>query len=106
MGWVRVFQSQAEAEERVALNKMVRLSIGPLKICLARTPSGWYAIEDSCPHLGESLSKGKINYLDEVTCPWHSYRYSLKNGSECEGRGKDARVYEIDIGPGGLQILL
>ena len=106
MGWIQIFRSPEEAEKRVGLNKMVRLSIGQEKICLAHTSSGWYAIEDSCPHLGESLSKGKINYLDEVTCPWHSYRYSLKNGGECEGRGRYAKVFETRLNSEGLQILI
>jgi nitrite reductase/ring-hydroxylating ferredoxin subunit len=54
--------------------------------------------------LGESLSKGKVNYLGEVVCPWHSYRYDLSTGEECAGRGVPARCYPLEIRENGLWI--
>jgi nitrite reductase (NADH) small subunit len=41
------------------------------------TPS---AIDDTCPHMGASLSGG---YLENgiVTCPWHAWRFRVADGA-------------------------
>ncbi|MCA9081679.1 MAG: Rieske (2Fe-2S) protein [Planctomycetaceae bacterium] len=40
----------------------------------------YHAINDSCPHMGASLSAG---YVEEgaVYCPWHAWRFSIHDGS-------------------------
>lgn len=40
----------------------------------------YHAIDDMCPHMGASLSGG---YLENgiVTCPWHAWRFRLKDGA-------------------------
>lgn len=37
------------------------------------------AIDDSCPHMGASLSGG---YVEDgiVTCPWHGWRFRVTDG--------------------------
>ena len=37
------------------------------------------AIDDTCPHMGASLSGG---YLENgiVTCPWHAWRFRVTDG--------------------------
>jgi nitrite reductase/ring-hydroxylating ferredoxin subunit len=102
MKWYKIFDSIEEAEIRVPLNHTVKASFKSLKICIAHTGKGWFAIEDECPHLGESLSKGTINYLNEITCPWHSYRYNLEHGRECSQKTRDARVFKVEARDKGL----
>jgi nitrite reductase/ring-hydroxylating ferredoxin subunit len=102
--WIRIFDSIESASERIPINHLVRLTAHQYRICLAHTNKGWYAIQDACPHLGESLSKGKINYLNEVTCPWHSHRFNLANGMECEGRSPDALTFPIEVREDGLYL--
>ena len=38
------------------------------------------AIDDTCPHMGASLSTG---YVEDgaVTCPWHAWRFCVKEGT-------------------------
>ncbi len=38
-----------------------------------------HAIDDTCPHMGASLSGG---YLENgiVTCPWHAWRFRVTDG--------------------------
>jgi Rieske Fe-S protein len=43
-----------------------------------------------CPHMGGPLDQGRIQN-GEITCPWHRYRFDLRNG---EGRGV-ARVLRL-----------
>jgi nitrite reductase/ring-hydroxylating ferredoxin subunit len=87
MKWYKVFDTQQEAETRIAMNQSVRVVIGQNQICLSHTSQGFFAVQDECAHLQESLSKGKINAWNEVICPWHGYRFDLASGEETSGNG-------------------
>jgi nitrite reductase/ring-hydroxylating ferredoxin subunit len=102
--WFKIFNTRQDAENRIALNDKILVVLKGRRLCLARTPVGFYAIDDSCPHLGESLSKGHLNYLGEITCPWHSYRYDLKTGLECQNRSNGVEVHQVRIDANGLFI--
>ena len=104
MEWIRIFESEAEAKAVVPLTKARQLILNGKKICLAHTQQGLFAIADTCPHLGESLSKGTTNYLNEVVCPWHSYRYLLISGAECRHRSCDAQTFPLENRTDGLYI--
>ncbi|GGG24898.1 Rieske (2Fe-2S) protein [Pontibacter amylolyticus] len=100
--WHKVFDSVTEAREQVPLRKLKQLVLDGRPICLAHTASGFFALDDSCPHLGYSLSKGTTNYLNEVICPWHSYRYSLQDGRECDFRTRKAVLHRIELRDEGV----
>ena len=104
MKWFKIFANKQAAEQKMPVNHTQLVIIQGKRICLARTARGFLAIEDACPHMGESLSNGHINYMDEVTCPWHSYRYSLRDGKECENRTGYALIYPVKIDESGLYI--
>ena len=104
MEWVKIFDSEEEATEMVPVTKAKQLQIDGRKICLAHTQTGFYAVADACPHLGESLSKGTTNYLNEVVCPWHNYRYHLISGAECKNRTRDAQTFPVEKRTDGLYI--
>lgn len=91
-----VFESKEQAEQVIPLNQIKKIRIGKLELCLANTSKGYVAFEKYCPHLGEDLSKGKINPQNEVVCPWHTYRFSLISGEECENRCEGLRTYRTD----------
>lgn len=48
-------------------------------VALFHVGGALYAIDDTCPHMGGSLSEGEVEG-DEVTCPWHAARFSLRTG--------------------------
>jgi nitrite reductase/ring-hydroxylating ferredoxin subunit len=57
------------------------------EIALFRLGDEFYAISNICPHQGGPLSEGKVDG-DCVTCPWHSWRFNIKDGTypvRCEG---------------------
>lgn len=66
--------------------------------------NSFFAVQDSCSHNGESLSKGTVNYLGEVVCPWHNYRFELSTGRECSMRSADLRTYPIKVDVDGFFI--
>lgn len=100
--WYRVFSSTSEAYRRIPPGKLQLVKVGKRRICIAHTPQGFHAVADTCPHLGESLSKGHLNYLDEVVCPWHAYRFSLTNGDECANKTAPLEVHKIELRENGL----
>jgi nitrite reductase (NADH) small subunit/3-phenylpropionate/trans-cinnamate dioxygenase ferredoxin subunit len=53
--------------------------VGGRLIALFFFEGRYHAIDDTCPHMGASLSGG---YVEEgvVTCPWHAWRFRLCDG--------------------------
>ncbi len=94
--WYKVFDSLEEAQAELPLRGTMQLEAGGRRVCLARTQDGFFAIDDACPHFGASLSSGTLNNLNEVVCPWHSYRFHLKTGEECAGRAAAGNTHTIE----------
>lgn len=88
----------------ISEGKLRRLRIGDRTICIGRTQTGFYAIQDQCPHRAVSLSEGHLNFLEEVVCPWHNYRYSIRTGREANQLTADAKVFPLRWQDGKLQI--
>ncbi|MSQ95433.1 MAG: nitrite reductase [Gemmataceae bacterium] len=55
------------------------VAIGHKMIALFLVEGQTFAIDDTCPHMGASLSGG---YLEDgiVTCPWHAWRFRVTDG--------------------------
>ncbi len=104
MKWLRVFESKEKALDTVEEGKAKLLIIGKKRIALARHQNEFFATADKCPHNGESLSKGHVNYLGEIICPWHNYRYDLKRGVECQERTSEVKTFPIKLKDDGLYI--
>ena len=49
-------------------------------VAIFLTNGEYTAINDTCPHMGASLATG---YIDSgaVTCPWHAWRFCVKEGT-------------------------
>ncbi len=50
-----------------------------LRIALFNVEGRYYAIDDTCPHAGGSLSEGDVDGTT-VECPLHSARFDLGTG--------------------------
>lgn len=104
MQWVKIFSDRNEAMDRVSIGATQLLIVHQIRICLARIGNEFYAVDDKCTHNGESLSKGSINYIGEVICPWHGYRFNMKTGREGSERSRDLTVYPIKIDDTGFYL--
>jgi 3-phenylpropionate/trans-cinnamate dioxygenase ferredoxin subunit len=49
------------------------------RILLARIGENYYAVDNSCPHMGGKLSQGKLEGTI-VTCPRHGSQFDLSDG--------------------------
>jgi len=95
MDWLKIFDSREEARKKLVMGKPHLLLIGSTRICLILFEDKIFAIEDRCSHNGESLSKGKVNFMGEIVCPWHSYRFNLQTGREIGERSKDVITFAL-----------
>lgn len=104
MEWIKIFESDAAAKATIPLTKAALVVAGNKEICVAHTQAGLFAINNACPHLGDSLSRGTTNYLNEIVCPWHSYRFNLATGQECQGRTQALHRYPLESRPDGVYV--
>jgi nitrite reductase (NADH) small subunit/3-phenylpropionate/trans-cinnamate dioxygenase ferredoxin subunit len=56
------------------------VSVNGKLIALFRVGDQFHAIDDTCPHMGASLSGGYVEN-NIVTCPWHAWRFRLTDGA-------------------------
>jgi nitrite reductase/ring-hydroxylating ferredoxin subunit len=104
MEWVKIFSSETEGRTKLAGKKTQLLVLNGVRICLAAYHDEFYAFQDACSHNGESLSKGTVNFLGEVICPWHNYRFEVKTGKACDSDCQDLKTYPVKYDSTGFFI--
>lgn len=104
MDWIKIFSSEHEARTTLAPDRPRLVVIGGRRICLVLSGDNFFAVQDACSHNGESLSKGSVNYLGEIICPWHNYRFDLRSGKPSDSGCPDLVTYPVRIDGSGLFI--
>lgn len=70
---------------------------------VAGAEGGYRAVLNSCPHAGASLAEGHVSG-DEVSCPWHGWRFDLATGL-CKTVADDStRVFPVRLQDGVLEV--
>ncbi|MBX2895472.1 MAG: Rieske (2Fe-2S) protein [Cyclobacteriaceae bacterium] len=106
MNWVKIFNTSQEAFDRIAEKQPRLLVVHEKRICLVRQGNELAAVSNNCTHNGESLSKGKLNFANEIVCPWHGYQFDLRTGREYQQRSADLETFPIKIEADGVYIAL
>jgi len=101
---VKLFESQAKAKVVLNDNEPRLVRAEGKEICVVRKGEQIFAFQDACAHMGENLHKGKTNYLDEIVCPLHTYRFNMKTGEESEQRCKSLQIYEVITNSDGVYL--
>lgn len=91
----KLFESKAKAKQVLANNQPRLIRAGDKEICIVLSSDVFYAFQNDCAHMGERLHGGKVNYLNEIVCPLHTYRFNMKTGEEAEQRCKSLKTYPI-----------
>jgi nitrite reductase (NADH) small subunit len=74
------------------------------RVAIFNSPTGWYVLDDACPHRGGPLADGIL--ADScVTCPLHERRYDLATGAELGG-GEGVAGHAVEIRDGGVIVTL
>jgi nitrite reductase (NADH) small subunit len=70
--------------------------VGKKLIAVFRHGDQYQAIDDTCPHMGASLSGG---YVENgiVTCPWHAWRFRLADGAWADNPRLKIGCYPVRI---------
>jgi NAD(P)H-dependent nitrite reductase small subunit len=72
-------------------------------IAVFRANGQYFAIDDVCPHMGASLSGG---YLEDgvVTCPWHAWRFRLRDGAWADNPRLKIGCYPVRVEGDEVQV--
>ena len=82
-----------------------RLCKAGLDLALFKIGDAVYAIEDSCPHSGGSLSNGKVQGT-RVTCPVHGLTFSLESVCQPDPSRLEARNFAVHVADGLVMLSL
>src|SRR3979490_2805834 len=79
------------------------VSVNGKLIAVFRANGDFHAIDDTCPHMGASLSGG---YLEEgvVTCPWHAWRFRLQDGAWADNPRIKIGCYPVRVAGEEVQV--
>jgi nitrite reductase (NADH) small subunit/3-phenylpropionate/trans-cinnamate dioxygenase ferredoxin subunit len=88
----------AEGEGRV-------FQVADKLIALFRHEGQVYAIDDTCPHMGDSLSQGYVE-SGIVTCPWHAWRFRLADGAWADNPRIKIGSYPVRVAEGKIQVAI
>jgi nitrite reductase/ring-hydroxylating ferredoxin subunit len=73
-------------------------------IALFNLGGQFYAIDDTCSHVGGSLSGGLIQG-EEVECPWHGARFNITTGKVALNPAtKDVTTYNLRLSGEDIEI--
>lgn len=100
----KIFESKEQGLEQFPSGHKAKIILEEVSICLVNYNGTFHALANSCPHLGDSLTKGTTNFSGEIVCPWHSYRFNLKSGEESEKRCRDVKIFKITEDATGVYI--
>ena len=79
------------------------VTVGGEAVAVFKTPSGFRACQNTCPHAGGSLGEGAVEG-DVVTCPLHGWQFDLRNGTCVSEVGNDIKIYGTEIKEGKVYL--
>jgi nitrite reductase (NADH) small subunit len=71
------------------------LTVDGRRIALFRADSGWYALDNACPHAGGPLADGILADC-RVICPLHERAFDLATGAALAG-GASVAAHEVEV---------
>jgi nitrite reductase (NADH) small subunit len=72
------------------------VTVGGKFIALFKVNGAIHAIDDTCPHMGASLSGGVVEN-NIVTCPWHAWRFRVTDGTWADNPRIKIGCYPVRI---------
>ena len=78
--------------------KMIMVSTDGKDILVTNVDGNYYAMDDTCTHVGASLSEGSLDG-STVTCPWHGSTWDCKTGKLIAfgAHLKDLSSYKVTV---------
>jgi nitrite reductase (NADH) small subunit/3-phenylpropionate/trans-cinnamate dioxygenase ferredoxin subunit len=79
------------------------VAVGDKLVAVFRAGGRFFAIDDTCPHMGASLSAGYIEN-NIVTCPWHAWRFRLTDGAWADNPRIKIGCYGVRVEGDAVQV--
>jgi len=96
------FQTVCQVSDLVeGLGHTVYLNDKPIAIFVV--DGKFFAIDDTCPHMGASLGSGFVEN-GTVTCPWHFWRFQLTDGKWADNPRLGIGCYSVRVVGNEVQI--
>ena len=73
------------------------------RLCVGRGDAGLFAVSDTCPHAGGSLSKGMVTG-SEIICPLHAWGFDVATGTSPDDPSCTLTVYELRTRDGTVEV--
>ena len=75
------------------------------QVAVFRDGDRYFAIDDTCPHMGASLAGGFVE-AGIVTCPWHYWRFRLADGAWADNPRIKIGCYPTQVVDGEIRVEL
>jgi nitrite reductase (NADH) small subunit len=79
--------------------------VGGARLCVGRSSETHFAIDDTCPHAGGSLSEGLVDG-DLVICPLHAWAFEIDTGTCIDDAHCSVSAYPLRVEDGRLKVLV
>lgn len=70
--------------------------VGGREIAVFRRGDRFWAMDDKCPHMGASLSMGRL-VGDDIECEWHHWKFDLATGHNAYKTWACVAIHEVRI---------
>jgi nitrite reductase (NADH) small subunit/3-phenylpropionate/trans-cinnamate dioxygenase ferredoxin subunit len=96
--------TKAATVQEVPPGRSKQATVAGKKIALFNVNGTFYAIDDTCPHRGASLSEGELEG-HEVICPWHAACFDVTTGAHLSPPARsDVASYKVQVVGDEVQI--
>jgi len=75
------------------------------RVCIGRLDSGFFAVDDTCPHAGGSLAGGIVQ-AGQLICPLHAWGFDIGTGACDDAPGCAVAVHEVRTVGDEIQVRL
>jgi nitrite reductase (NADH) small subunit/3-phenylpropionate/trans-cinnamate dioxygenase ferredoxin subunit len=72
------------------------LRVGDREIAIFRRGDRFWAMDDKCPHMGASLSMGRL-VGNDVECEWHEWKFDLSTGCNAYKKWACVVIHEVRV---------
>ena len=74
-----------------------------VRLCYGRVGQRFFAIDDTCPHAGGSLTEGLLDG-DLVICPLHAWAFESTTGRCVDDPSCSVQAYPVRVEAGIVQV--
>ncbi len=96
------FQTVCKVQD-LAAGEGKTVKVGTKLVALFFIDGSYFAIDDTCPHMGMSLSGGYVE-SGIVTCPWHAWRFRLQDGTWADNPRIKIGCYQVRVVGDDVQV--